>query len=485
MILQKQEILNVPLKIRSESISTTDNSSCKSGEENGFYYWNSTRYLILIISLICFTLTLSNAIAFNFTIVCVHRDSDKDGTEAVTKVFRNRSNENIADTFVVSKDQVGIVIAAVAAGSIIGSLSLPYASSKLGTRLVFTIYGFISAISTLLSPFALSHSIYLIILMRIGQGIANSIGIPGLGAITSPWAPITESGIFLSLLSTHLQLSAIFTMPMSAFFCETSFGWQGIYYLQGGFTVLAFGAFFVVFRDSPKFHKNVSSKELNEIINGKSLNSNERSKGLKTPYFKILTDKSVIGVIIACIGGAIGFQVFNQYGPIYLSTVLNLNIKKAGIGAAIPYICSLFGKIACGPISDRLTFLSQKTRVIMFASISQYCMALCYILLACMPFKSDTAAQILYTLALTFSGISCVGILKGIALQARQYTYFLLTISAFIHNGVVLIFPFIISAFVQNNNHWSIIFYAVGIVVTISVSIFNFTCEIEPRPWTY
>uniref|UniRef100_A0A914P604 Major facilitator superfamily (MFS) profile domain-containing protein n=1 Tax=Panagrolaimus davidi TaxID=227884 RepID=A0A914P604_9BILA len=467
MILQKQEILNVilnvPLKIRSESTST-DNSSCKSGEENGFYCWNSTRYLILIISLICFSLTLSNAIAFNFTIVCVHRDLDKDGTKAaVTEVvlFRNRSsNGNIADTYVISKDQEAMVISAVAAGSIIGSLSLPYASSKLGTRLVFTIYGFISAISTLLSPFALSHSIYLIILMRIGQGIANSIGIPGLGAITSPWAPISESGIFLSFLSTHLQ---------------------------GGLTVFAFGAFFVFFRDSPKFHKNVSSKELNEIINGKSLNSNERSKGLKTPYFKILTDKSVIGVIIACIGGAIGFQVFNQYGPLYLSQVLNLNIKKAGIGAAIPYICSLFVKTACGPISDRLTFLSQKTRVIMFASISQYCMALCYILLALMPFKSDTAAQILYTLALTFSGISCVGTLKGIALQARQYTYFLLTISAFIHNGVVLIFPFIISAFVQDNNpyHWSTIFYAVGIVVTISVTIFNVTCEIEPRPWTY
>uniref|UniRef100_A0A914ZE84 Uncharacterized protein n=1 Tax=Panagrolaimus superbus TaxID=310955 RepID=A0A914ZE84_9BILA len=123
----------------------------------------------------------------------------------------------------------------------------------------------------------------------------------------------------------------------------------------------------------------------------------------------------------------------------------------------------------------------------MFASISQYFMATCFILLAWMPFKSQAIAQLLYTLAIIFSGVNCVGVLKGIALQAVQYSYFLLILSAFINNGIVLILPFIKSVIVPNDtpHEWSIIFYAIGISLAVCVTIFNITCETEPRSWTY
>lgn len=114
-------------------------------------------------------------------------------------------------------------------------------------------------------------------------------------------------------------------MPLAGVFCDSKIGWQGIFYLQGGLTIIAFGAFFAIFNDSPKFHRfsknsksysnpnkkkvyrNVSSKELYKINFGKLTNGT--SKGLKIPYYKIFTDKSVLGVIIASIGAGVGFQV--------------------------------------------------------------------------------------------------------------------------------------------------------------------------------
>uniref|UniRef100_A0A914ZCB5 Major facilitator superfamily (MFS) profile domain-containing protein n=1 Tax=Panagrolaimus superbus TaxID=310955 RepID=A0A914ZCB5_9BILA len=338
---QQQEILNVPLKSRSDSISTStsidSNDSVETKIENGFYCWNSTRYLILIISLICFSLTWGNALAYNFTIICIENNFTEPKS---AEVWKNESdkNDNLKNdkTYVFSQNQQNLLLSAVAVGSIIGSVILPYATSKLGIRIVFTIYGFISAISTLLCPFAVSHGFPMFYIMRIGQGIANSIGIPGLGAVTTPWSPISSSGIFLSLLSTHLQFGPIFTMPLAGQFCASSFGWQGIFYLQGGLTVIAFIAFFAIFNDSPKFHRNVSSKELSIINHGKLTNG--ISKGLKIPYLKIFTDKSVIGVVIVSLGAGIGFQVLNQYGPVYLFKVLNFDIKHTGSAAAIPFI---------------------------------------------------------------------------------------------------------------------------------------------------
>lgn len=41
----------------------------------------------------------------------------------------------------------------------------------------------------------------------------------------------------------------------------------------------------------------------------------------EVPYGAILRDISIWGVWIACIGGTLGFHIFFQYGPVYLSEV--------------------------------------------------------------------------------------------------------------------------------------------------------------------
>jgi hypothetical protein len=43
-------------------------------------------------------------------------------------------------------------------------------------------------------------------------------------------------------------------MPISGLLCESPLGWPAIYYLQGTLTFLAFGFFFLLYRDSPSQH---------------------------------------------------------------------------------------------------------------------------------------------------------------------------------------------------------------------------------------
>lgn len=65
--------------------------------------------------------------------------------------------------------------------------------------------------------------------------------------------------------------------------------------------------------------RNVSAKELSKIEFGKEVIYARKMP--KVPYNAIIRDISIWGVWIASIGGTLGFQIFFQYGPVYLNEV--------------------------------------------------------------------------------------------------------------------------------------------------------------------
>lgn len=70
------------------------------------------------------------------------------------------------------------------------------------------------------------------------------------------------------------------------------------------------------------FFRNVSVKELKTIEKNKNLDNEELIQ--KVPYSAIFKDISVFGIIACNFGGNLGFQIFMQYGPIYLNKVLQI-----------------------------------------------------------------------------------------------------------------------------------------------------------------
>uniref|UniRef100_A0A1I7WXW3 MFS domain-containing protein n=1 Tax=Heterorhabditis bacteriophora TaxID=37862 RepID=A0A1I7WXW3_HETBA len=98
--------------------------------------------------------------------------------------------------------------------------------------------------------------------------------------------------MFKLIYILSIQLSSIFTMPLAASLCESSFGWRSIYYLQGGITVIAFSAFYFFYQDFPHIHRHVSIKELSRIQKDKI----EAANHSRVPYFAVARDPCIIGV---------------------------------------------------------------------------------------------------------------------------------------------------------------------------------------------
>ncbi|KAH7717821.1 Protein F11A5.9 [Aphelenchoides avenae] len=259
----------------------------------------------------CLSLIVSNTLALNFTIICMVDDGNS--TESTGG----------GDRYDFSVSERSWLFSAIAVGAIIGTAPFTFLNSKFGLRRTFFVNGLISALATLLSPFAASVGFLPLFLMRILQGLAYGTSFPTLGAITSEWSPLASSGMYVSLMSCYLQFGPIIAMPLSAQFCESDFGWSGVYYLQGLLTLACFILFYWLYRDSPRMHRKVSAKELDKIEKGKSqaeLNNNGNRPAV--PYKAIFTDLPVWGVFVSNIGSMLGFLTFMLYGPVYLNKVL-------------------------------------------------------------------------------------------------------------------------------------------------------------------
>uniref|UniRef100_A0A915EM59 Major facilitator superfamily (MFS) profile domain-containing protein n=1 Tax=Ditylenchus dipsaci TaxID=166011 RepID=A0A915EM59_9BILA len=271
-----------------------------------------------------------------------------------------------------------------------------------------------------------------------------------MGAISAEWAPLKNSGLFVAWISCHLQFGPMFTMPVSGALCESSFGWPSVYYLHGLLSIIAFTLFFCFYRDSPRFHRNVSDKELNKIDAGRTSTKRAKGESQKVPYNLMLTDIVVWGIIASGASAQLGFQMFMQYGPTYLNKVLGMDVEKTGLSAALPFALSCALKLLVGPLSDYVP-LSDKGRVILFASLSQYAMAACYAALALLPSRFELLIQICFTGVTVFSGLNCVGVVKCAQLISRELSHVLMAWNTLLGSAIILLIPLGVSIVAPNN----------------------------------
>ncbi|KAH7704854.1 Protein T19D12.9 [Aphelenchoides avenae] len=455
-------------------------------------FGNNTRYVMLFISIACLTLIVGNSLALNFTIICMQpsspSDAETNGTHLAT------ADKQSADVFSVSEKSW--LFSATAIGTIVGTLPITPAMSKFGFKRTLAVYGAISAVSTLLLPIASTFGFWPLFAIR---GVPVATSFPAIPSIGVEWSPLKSSGLFIALISSHLQLAPLTMMPLAGQICESSLGWPALYYILGAATIGAIFTFCLLYEDSPRLHRSgsffcrlsvfhfrkVSQKELFVIEHGKESTSSGERCG-RVPYKAILTDYVVWGFFVAYFGGMVGFLIFFIYGPVYLHEALGFEVNATGFAAAMPFLLAICMKLVGGPLSDYTTCISQKARVKLFSSISQFTMAGCFIALALLPANYGLLIQVFFTGAQVFSALNCVGLDKCTQLACCQYGYVIQSIITLSNSAITLAVPMLVGFLAPDNTveQWSRVFWIIGIIIIISTIVFDLTAEAEPRPWT-
>ncbi|PAV82117.1 hypothetical protein WR25_12574 isoform B [Diploscapter pachys] len=373
-----------------------------------------------------------------------------------------------------------MLFSAIAIGSLLGSAPIMYFLEKYGIRFTVVSYGIISSIATALLPLAVEFGFIYVLLVRIFQGFSASFVNSIMGLISEKWSPLSEAGTFIALLSCAFQCGPIMTMPLAAFACESPFGWRLLYYMQAGISLVCHIFFFFFFRDMPELHRHVSDKELRKISTGRAPTAERTS----VPYKEMCKDPCVIGIWLSVIGSNVGFFFSLYYGPTYMANVLGLNVKSTALATALPYIIAACLKFVVGPISDRLTLLSNKTRCIIFAAISQGFHAASIITMALTEDK--LIARIAFTSGIAFCAVNIVGAFKCSQLHARQYVHFVMTVVSFSSCFITLFLPLLVSVMCPDNTptQWSALLVFIASSIILMNLPFIFVANTNPADYT-
>ncbi|KAK6019779.1 hypothetical protein OSTOST_14576 [Ostertagia ostertagi] len=227
-----------------------------------------------------------------------------------------------------------------------------------------------------------------------------AIAFVSVGAITSHWSVLVESGTYIAILSCSPQDG-----ESEGIVCHFSWKGRSIY------------------------------------------------PGEPVPYKEICLDRTMQAVLLTTFGGNTAFFIFLHYGPTFINKALGFDISETGFATALPYALCVVLKFLAGPLFDHSTFISEKYRMIMFASLSQGVMVICFLVLS----------QV-----------------------ARQHVHFVMVGVTLGGCAICFILPVVVALLCPNNtlDEWSRLFLGVGFFVLLCNVPFLFLASSEPAPWT-
>ncbi|GMT33611.1 hypothetical protein PFISCL1PPCAC_24908, partial [Pristionchus fissidentatus] len=423
------------------------------------FCFGHTRHLMLLISVMAVSAAKSNDFTFTFTVICMTSNSSQIPIR-------------------LSNHDRDLLFAAAGVGALMSAVVIAFALHRVGARTVFPATLLISGSATLVMPFIASSGVLAILPIRLMQGAAVAAVMPMIGYISSHWAPLSEMGNFVTMLTAGIQISQIITMPLSGELCVSA-GWQWSYYVHGLSSLSVALAFFCIFRNSPESHRFVSSHELALINNNATRNHDVKRAAV--PYRFIFSDPAVWAIWVAFLGNAFGYQMILQFMPTFLNKVMGIAIERTGFFAILPPIAQLCLKVVGGIVNDNLTCIKERTKLRLFNTLGMVGCGFFLLPLGFLQPGSSLLPIAFFTASVASMGLITCGSIKSVTLISRQYSHFVMAIVQFVVCIGYLLVPLFVSTVAPNNSiyEWRLVFFGVFINLLITNGIFCYWCQSE------
>uniref|UniRef100_A0A915EBQ5 Major facilitator superfamily (MFS) profile domain-containing protein n=1 Tax=Ditylenchus dipsaci TaxID=166011 RepID=A0A915EBQ5_9BILA len=160
-----------------------------------------TRFLLLIIVVLCLTINWANILAFNFTVICMTPKLEEKQLSNSTNFFN----------YEFSNAQKSRAMVAVAVGALLANIPVVTMINWYGPRYLFTAVGFFGAVATAMIPTAIKLGFNWFLAVRFLQGVAFAGDMATFGHFISYWTYKKQYAFFTATLCTYVELAPVFT----------------------------------------------------------------------------------------------------------------------------------------------------------------------------------------------------------------------------------------------------------------------------------
>ena len=227
-------------------------------------------------------------------------------------------------------------------------------AERIGGKILFGGGVLVTAGLTLLTPVAARWSVYMLIGLRVLEGIAQGIAFPSMHVLLSCWIPPMERTRAVTFVYAGTQIGTVIGMLLSGVLCDYGFagGWPSVFYVFGVAGCAWSFAWFLLCHNSPSTHPRISVAERQYIE--KSMQSCETSVKPPTPWIKIATSRPFWACAIAHFANNWCFYTMLTCLPKYMRDVMQFDMTQNGILSALPYIGTWFVMTGGGQLADFL-----------------------------------------------------------------------------------------------------------------------------------
>ncbi|XP_063846761.1 putative inorganic phosphate cotransporter isoform X3 [Scylla paramamosain] len=212
-----------------------------------------------------------------------------------------------------------------------------------------------ASVMSLLSPVAARMSIWVLIGLRVLQGVCLVGVLPALNTVIVAWFPPEERAKFFAIILTGLNVGTVTSMVLAGWLCELEWlgGWPAPFYVVGAAGLLWSVLWHALIYQTPEVHPRISKEEMLYILGGGRRAKEDQKR--KFPWAKFLRSPLVWVQTATCMGDVFSLYIILTMVPTYLTNIQHFDLRNAGIVAALPYLLSCPVSVCWGLLVGYLT----------------------------------------------------------------------------------------------------------------------------------
>ncbi|KAL7642794.1 UNVERIFIED_CONTAM: hypothetical protein RMT77_006082 [Armadillidium vulgare] len=199
----------------------------------------------------------------------------------------------------------------------------------------------VDAIVNLSTPFVSQSTYWLFFTFRFIAGFSQGMTYPAIIFLLGQWIPPDELSRTVSFTFQCNNIGSSLTLMLCGYIISLM-GWEYVFYISGSIAslCLVFWIFFLF--DTPEEHPRISPQE-KSYINEALKKRNFKNKPDNVPLRKMLLNLPLWASNFAHAGSMCVLNLLLTQLPIYMSSIIGVNIRNNGVLSALPFMSRFIG----------------------------------------------------------------------------------------------------------------------------------------------
>jgi len=279
------------------------------------------------------------------------------GVSYLDRVNISIAGGSIAEAYHLSDVQLGKVFSAMLVGYALFQTIGGRLADRFGPRRVLAAgvmwWGIFTGLTALV-PANIAGALFIFVAVRFLLGAGESVIYPSANQFIARWIPASERGIANGWIFAGVGAGAGLT-PLLVTHIMLRYGWRSSFWVCSMIGFAAGAVWFLIARDTPAEHIDVSASELALIRSGLTQSESKNDPKSLVPWGRVLQSKEVWALTVSYFCYGYVAWIFFSWFYRYLAKVRGLDLKASAFYTMLPFLAMLVGCLLGGAINDRLT----------------------------------------------------------------------------------------------------------------------------------